>query len=335
MLPFQWRSGQSSQAPFIQIFACAWGANDELRRTPRGARPLPSEQAASSLSASRGLLRLTWDHDSAEWYFDSTTAWWWWRWWRPWRGHKRRRRRRKWSRRTRRWVKVTKSAPAPGTSPTPGIECVTSAPGIAHTAHSPVIEYVALSPAVTDATPAPVRGDVAPSSTVTFNSVIEYVAPSPAAAHTAPTRFEHKKPAPAVRKKGPAPVKECTTTAPADAHAVPDSRIEHVAPTPAFAHEASTPATEYTSPSASPHLCDTSSSDRVRGHLTSRCLCRPKDRIRGTCTCRCPYSAYASDRARDAHTRCRLYRACPLRRHRRLASRTAMSMTHNTPRGGN
>ena len=47
-------------------------------------------------------------------------------------------------------MKVTKPAPAPVTSPTPGIEHGTSAPGISYTAHSPVIEYVALVPAVTD-----------------------------------------------------------------------------------------------------------------------------------------------------------------------------------------
>ena len=143
----------------------------------------------------------------------------------PWRGHRRRRRRRKWSRRTRRWVKVTKSAPAPGTSPTPGIECVTSAPGIAHTAHSLVIEYVALLPAVTDATPAPVRGDVSPSPTVTFSSVIEYVAPSPAAAHAAQAPVtEDVAPATAVTLATPA--QECGVVAPAPAVTV----IEYGAP---------------------------------------------------------------------------------------------------------
>ena len=36
-------------ALFIQILQ-AFGGDDELRRTPRGSRPLPSEQAASSLT---------------------------------------------------------------------------------------------------------------------------------------------------------------------------------------------------------------------------------------------------------------------------------------------
>ena len=189
---------------------------------------------------------------------------------------------------TCRWVKVTKPTLEPATSPTPGIEYVTSAPGIAHTAHSPVIEYVALLPDVTDATPAPVCGDVAPAPSVTFNPVI--VAPAPVAAHAAPSPVtEHVAPASAVTPVSPAPVCGDVARAPtvtvieyvAPAHAAPhtqrlhqrpntclqrqpsplrhlpqtspaaacaESRVEEVAPAHADSHAAPMPVIEHVTP---------------------------------------------------------------------------------------
>ena len=128
--------------------------------------------------------------------------------WRPWRGHRRRRGRRNWSRRTRRWVKVTKPAPAPGTPPPPGIEHVTSAPGIAHTAHSPVIEHVSLSTCCHRCIAcSTLRRRGALTYCHIFFSVIGFVAPSPAAAHAAPAPVtEHVAPASAVTLATPAQV---------------------------------------------------------------------------------------------------------------------------------
>ena len=100
----------------------------------------------------------------------------------------------------------------------------------------------------------------------------ENVAPAPASARRRRTG-KRGAPTPAVTYAEPSPVTECVTAAPTGTWAAPAPVIEYVASSPAAAYAEPSPVTECVTGSSYWHLGSTSSSDRVCGILTCRCLC--------------------------------------------------------------